>query len=181
MDMAGVVAALLLSMALAPASAITPLPSRELPVAYVELAEAPLENFDIFDVRFEMRQPPQYVEVAPHSIFVLRPHIGIAAGYDQGIIHGSLGFYLTVAEVGRWSFAAPSPGIGFGRYQVYNAHTQQSLTEVQSTILVSLASVHFRGGYLRSINKNWYVTFEQVFDARANINGSQMGISFANR
>ena len=75
MDMAGVVAALLLSMALAPASALSPLPSRELPIAYVELAEAPLVNFDIFDVRWELSEPPQYVEVAPHSIFVLRPHI----------------------------------------------------------------------------------------------------------
>ena len=180
--MLSVVAALALSTSLASAQATTPMPSREWqPIASIVLMETPLENFDLFDARWEMSAPPQYREVQPHSIFGLKRHIGFAGGYDQGVIHGSVGLYVTVAEWGRWNFGAPSPAIGFGRYHIYDQRQKKYLSQMQSTILVSLASLHYRGGYLRSIRKNWYLNFEQVFDSRANLNGTQFGVSFANR
>jgi hypothetical protein len=49
------------------------------------------------------------------------------------------------------------------------------------SLVVSLVSVHFRGGYLESLKRNWYVSFEQTYDPQANINGSQVGISFSRR
>jgi hypothetical protein len=179
--MVSVVLALALSVTVASAGAAPPLPSREWPVAYVVLVAPPGDNFDVYDVRSEMREPPQYSETGKHSVFGIKRHVGFAGGYDQGIVHGSVGFYVTVAELGRWNFGAPSPAIGFGRYNVYDARQKRYMAQLQSTILVSLASVHYRGGYLRSIGKVWYVHFEQIFDSRANLNGSQFGISFANK
>lgn len=177
--MASLLTALALSVTLAPAPA-DPLPSREWPVAYVRLADLPPDNFDLFDVRWEMTAPPQHVEVTERSAFRIKRHIGFGGGYDQGIFHASVGFYVTVAEWRRWSFGTASPAIGFGRYQVYDRREQKYMRQLQSTILISLASVHYRGGYLRSIGKYWYINVEQVFDSRANVNGSQFGISFAN-
>lgn len=157
------------------------LPSREWPIAYVGLIDTPGENFDLFDVRFEMTEPSHYSEVPTKSIFGIKRHIGFGGGYDQGIPHASVGFYVTIAEWGRWNFGAPSPAIGFGRYQVYDRRQKKYLRQLQSTILVSLVSLHYRGGYLRSLGKYWYLNIEQIFDSRANLNGSQFGISFANR
>ena len=39
------------------------------------------------------------------------------------------------------------------------------------TILISLASVHYRVGYLPSIGMNWYINLEQIFDVRGNLPG----------
>lgn len=181
MAMASVLSALALSATFASAPGNALLPSREWPIAYVMLVDAPGENFDLYDVRFEMTEPPQYSEVPKKSIFGVKRHIGFGGGYDQGIPHASVGFYVTVAEWGRWNFGAPSPAIGFGRYQVYDRRQKKYLRQLQSTILVSLVSLHYRGGYLRSIGKYWYLNIEQIFDSRANVNGSQFGISFANR
>ena len=55
-------------------------------------------NFDLYDVRAELTQTASHNEVQPHSIFAIKRHVGIAAGYDNGIVHGSLGLYLTVAQ-----------------------------------------------------------------------------------
>lgn len=165
---------------LATASPAEPLQSRAVPISLFVIPESQPENFDLRDVRDELKAPASYSEVQPHSIFGIKRHLGLAAGYDQGIVHGSLGFYITVAEWGRWNFGITSPEFGFGRYRVYDERTKQMFMKTQSTILISLASVHFRGGYLRSINKDWYFNLEQVFDARDNLNGSQFGISFSN-
>ena len=173
-------AAVLLAAALNAAPAIDPLPSRPLVAGLLFLPIDPGVSFDVFDARAELNEPPQYKEIQPHSIFRIRHHIGLAAGYDSGIVHGSVGFYITVAELGRWNFGVPSPEIGIARYRVYDSRLQTSLMKTQSTIIISLASVHYRGGYLRSINKNWYLNLEQIFDARANFTGSQFGISFSN-
>ena len=137
-------------------------------------------NFDLYDVRFELSLPA--AEAAEtRSIFRLRRHLGVAAGYDQGVLHGSLGLYVTVAEIGRWNLGVTSPAIGLSRYQRFDPRLGRSVAKTETTILVSLASVHFRAGYLRSLDTYWYVNIEQVFDAVANINGSQIGISFSGR
>jgi len=172
--------ALACAAGLASASPDQPLQSRALPILLFVIPETQPDNFDLIDVRNELKEPASYSEVQPHTVFGIKRHVGLAAGYDQGVAHGSLGLYITVAEMGRWNLGITSPEFGFGRYPVYDPRTKQTLMKTQSTILISLASVHFRGGYLRSINKDWYFTLEQVFDSRANLSGSQFGFSFSN-
>jgi hypothetical protein len=157
-----------------------PLASRVLPAFLIVVPDAQGLNFDLYDVRAELAEPQRQHEGPPHSIFAIKRHVGIAAGYDNGIVHGSLGLYLTVAQLGRWNFGVTSPEIGFGRYREINQRTRQPLMKTESTVLISLASVHYRGGYIRSIGKDWYFTLEQIYDSRANLTGSQFGISFSN-
>lgn len=177
--MSALVSAMALAAALAASPAAEPLPSRTIAVAPFVTPDSSGLNFDLWDVRSEQNEPAKYSEEHPHSIFAIRRHVGIAAGYDNGVIHGSIGLYVTVAEMGRWNFGITSPEIGFGRYRVYDKLARATAMRTQSTILISLASVHYRGGYLRSINKNWYFNLEQIFDARANVTGSQFGFSFS--
>ncbi len=166
------------ALATALAQDVPVLASRPISPTFALIPEEPPTNFDLYDLR---HQPPPLpaAEVDRHSIFAIRRHLGVAAGYDNGVLHGSVGLYLTVAEWGRWNFGIPSPEFGFGRYPSYNAQTKSSAPKTQSTVFVSLVSVHYRGGYLQSIGKLWYVNFEQVFDARANLTGSQIGFSFS--
>ena len=174
------VVALACALGLNVAAAAEPLVSRPLPISLFVIPSSPPENFDLYDVQAELREPAAYSEVQPHSTFAIKRHVGIAAGYDQGIVHGSIGLYVTVAEWGRWNLGITSPGIGFGRYAVYDRRTRTTLMKTESTILISLASVHYKGGHIRSIGKDWYFTLEQIFDSRANLTGSQFGISFSN-
>jgi hypothetical protein len=162
------------------ATSPAPLPSRVLPTLLIVLPDTPGTNFDLYDVRAELADTASHNEVQPHTIFAVKRHVGLAAGYDNGIVHGSLGLYLTVAQLGRWNFGVTSPEIGFGRYRVINERTRQPLMKTQSTVLISLASVHYRGGHIRSIGKDWYFTLEQIYDSRANLTGSQFGFSFSN-
>jgi hypothetical protein len=46
---------------------------------------------------------------------------------------------------------------------------------------VSMASAHYRAGYIKAWGVHWYVNLEQVFDVHANRAGSQLGISFSTR
>jgi hypothetical protein len=172
-------AAFMVSTALT-ASPTAPLASRVLPTFLIVVPDTQGLNFDLYDVRAELAEPAHQSDTQPHSIFAVKRHVGIAAGYDNGIVHGSLGLYLTVAQLGRWNFGVTSPEIGFGRYREINQRTRQPITRTESTVLISLASVHYRGGYIRSIGKDWYFTLEQIYDSRANLTGSQFGISFSN-
>jgi hypothetical protein len=173
-------AALVYAAGLSAAVAVEPLPSRALPVWLFTIPNAQSINFDLYDIRAELAEPASHSETQPHSFFAIKRHIGVAAGYDNGIAHGSLGLYVTVAEWGRWNLGIPSPEIGFGRYHEIDQRTKRASMKTESTILVSLASVHYRGGHIRSIGKDWYFTLEQIFDSRANLTGSQFGFSFSN-
>jgi len=179
LEMVLFVATLLFSAGLT-ASPAQPLPCRALPIWQVVVPDNGAINFDLFDVRAEASEPASHREVEPHTIFSIKRHVGFAGGYDNGIVHGSLGMYITVAQLGRWNFGVTAPEIGFGRYREFNERTQQPVTKTESTILISLASVHYRGGHIRSIGKDWYFTLEQIYDARANLTGSQFGFSFSN-
>jgi hypothetical protein len=152
-----------------------------LPLAVVRNAEP--ESFDLLELRAEARATPAPPagEAEPHSHFGFKQHVGFAAGYDNGILHGSLGMYLTVVEWGRWNYGIPSPALGFGRYQKYDRLHQRLLTQDESTIFISLASVHYRVGYLQSIGMNWYINLEQIFDLRQNMAGSQVGITLSSK
>ena len=165
---------------LSPAFAEDALPSRslDLPIAFV--IEAPI-SFDLLDFREEARLPPPVPESPPNSFFVVKQHIGFAGGYDNGSAHASVGFYITVAEWGRWNFGVPSFEVGVGRYPVYDRLSNRSFMKDQIAFFVSLASAHFRAGYIRAWGLNWYVNLEQVFDMKANRGGSQFGISFSRK
>jgi hypothetical protein len=129
----------------------------------------------------EQRTPAAIAETEPHSLFGIKRHVGIAAGYDNQVVHGSLGFYVTVAEWRRWNFGGPSPALGFGRYQVYDAKRQVVLQKDQAALFISLASVHYRMSYVPSLGANWYINLEQIFDTRQNAIGSQVGITLSTR
>ena len=118
---------------------------------------------------------------SPHTFFVVKRHLGASVGYDNTVIHGSVGFYVTVAEWGRWNFGVPSIGVGIGRYPIYDRRLGIPVTQSQPTVFVSVASVHYRVSYLRSLGVNWYVNLEQVYDLRYNMTGSQFGISFSSK
>jgi hypothetical protein len=51
----------------------------------------------------------------------------------------------------------------------------------QPTVFVSLASVHYRVGFVRAIGLNGYINLEQVYDLRHNMSGSQFGVSFSSK
>ena len=157
-------------------------PSRDLllPPAIVQNIDP--VNFDLIDAREDLRPDPKKVrDEDPHTFFVVKRHIGASAGYDNTVIHGSVGLYLTVAEWGRWNFGVPSVAFGWGRYPVYDRAAQTAIMKSQATVFVSVASVHYRVGYLSSLGVNWYLNLEQVYDLRYNMTGSQFGLSFSHK
>ena len=158
------------------------LPSRDVsgPV-FVAPAVEPT-NFDLVDIRDEAREEALNIKVEdPHTIFVIKRHIGASVGYDNTVLHGSVGLYMTIAEWGRWNFGVPSVAFGLGRYLSYNRSERQASTSSQPTVFVSLASVHYRIGYVRALGFNAYVNLEQVYDLRHNMSGSQFGFSFSSK
>lgn len=141
-------------------------------------------NFDLLDVRADERTNEQQragaqIDREPHSLFVIKRHIGLSGGYDQNIAHGSVGFYLTVAEWGRWNFGIPAVEFGFGRYPSYDESAQRVDWEDRPTVMLSLASVHYRVGYIQSLGAYWYINFERVHDVRFGLQGSQVGVSIS--
>ena len=164
-----------------PVVADEPLPSRDLTLPIFQVPGLEPMDFDLIDFRADERVPlKSRIDSEPHTIFVIKRHVGAALGYDNGIVHTGIGLYLTVAELGRWNFGIPAVEFGVGRYPVYDKVRKLSFAKDQPTVLISLASVHYRGGHLRSIGKDWYFTLEQIYDSRANLAGSQFGFSFSN-
>ena len=176
-------AAALLLLSARPLVADELLPSRSLALPPALVTGIAPQSFDLIDLRAEEAASliPPVREVTPKSIFGIKRHVGVGGGYDNGVLHASVGFYITVAEWGRWNFGVPSPAVGFGRYRVYDAKRKQGVLREESTIFVSLASVHFRAGHIRTLGVNWYVNLEQVFDMRRNMAGSQFGVSFSRK
>jgi hypothetical protein len=168
---------------LSPAFAEEGLPSRPLGALFSPLPSAAPVSFDLIDLRAARREAalPKRSDVEEHTHFVTKQHIGVAAGYDGGMLHGSVGYYVTVAEWGRWNFGVPSIALGLGRYRAYNARLNESFMKEELAIFVSMASAHYRAGYIAPWGLHWYVNIEQVFDVHANRAGSQMGISFSTK
>jgi hypothetical protein len=166
---------------LSPVSAEELLPSRPLDVPLATVVSRSPESFDLMDFREAERLPAPVADAPTRTVFAVKQHLGIAGGYDNGAAHASVGFYLTIAEWGRWNFGVPSFEVGMGRYPVYDRVTNRSLMKDQMTFFVSLASAHYRVGYIRAWGVNWYVNLEQVFDMKSNRAGSQFGISFSTK
>jgi hypothetical protein len=173
---------LLLSCA-PPASADDALPIRPIAPTFSALPAPQPVSFDLIDVRQEAREAalPKRTDVDPHTFFIVKHHLGVAAGYDNGVAHGSLGYYLTVAEWGRWNFGVPSIALGLGRYPTYNARLNESFMQDEFGVFVSMASAHYRAGRIDAWGVNWYVNIEQVFDVHANRAGTQLGVSFSRK
>jgi len=167
----------------APAWADDTLPARPLEVVPATLPPPQPINFDLLDLRTEERaaRTPPPNDSEPHSIFVIKQHLGIAGGYDNGSAHASIGFYITVAEWKRWNLGVPGIEIGVGRYPAYDARLNQSFMKDEVAFFVSMASAHYRAGYIQAWGLHWYVNLEQVFDVHASRAGSQLGISFSRK
>jgi hypothetical protein len=158
------------------------LPSRTIETAEVVVESREPASFDLLDFRDDQRQGAHVpLEVDARSSFGIKRHIGVAAGYDNQNVHASVGWYLTIAEWGRWNFGVPSPALGFGRYTEYDKALGTVVAKTDYTLIVSVASVHYRAGRIASLGMNWYVNFEQIFDMRANTMGSQVGISLSRK
>jgi hypothetical protein len=178
--MGWLITSILLLSPVMPSDVVIPSQDLVLPAAIVQ--NVPPVNFDLLDALAEMREPAVPVrDEDPHTIFVIKRHIGASAGYDNTVVHGSVGFYVTVAELGRWNFGVPSVGFGWGRYHLYDRDSQRATMKSEPTVFVSVASVHYRVGYLRSLGVNWYLNLEQVYDLRYNMAGSQFGFSFSSK
>jgi hypothetical protein len=173
----------LLFASLTPAWADETVAARPLDLGVVTLPGPQPINFDLVDLRAEARaaQTPPRSDNDPHSIFVIKQHLGVAGGYDNGTAHGSIGFYITVAEWKRWNLGVPGIEIGVGRYPAYDARLNQSFMKDEIAFFVSMASAHYRAGYIRAWGLHWYVNLEQVFDVHASRAGSQLGISFSRK
>ncbi len=168
---------------LTPVLAEDRLPDRPIDVPFAVVPDHGPWSFDLIDFRADQRlaRAAPRTDVDPHTFFIVKHHLGIAGGYDNGILHGSVGYYLTVAEWGRWNFGVPSLEIGVGRYPAIDRLSQRPIMKDALTMLVSIASAHYRVGYLRAWGLNGYVNVEQVFDLHENRAGSQFGFSFSTK
>jgi hypothetical protein len=170
---------------LTPVMAEERLPGRPIEVPAAVVPDHGPWSLDLIDLREEERlarlHPAPRYDVDPHTFFAVKQHLGIAGGYDNGIAHGSVGYYLTVAEWGRWNFGVPSIEIGMGRYSMIDRATQRPIMKEQLTFMVSITSAHYRVGYVRAWGLNCYLNLEQVFDLHENRTGSQFGLSFSTK
>ena len=103
--------ALALTAALQSPTELKPLPCRPLLLEPFVIPANNLVNFDLLDARAELSNPPAPSEEPPRTVFGIKRHVGLGAGYDSGVLHGSIGLYLTIAELGRWNFGIPSPAV----------------------------------------------------------------------
>jgi len=171
---------------LTPAVAEDRLPARSIEVPFAMVPDHGPWSFDLIDFREEQRLAlahvlPRTSDADAHTFFIVKQHLGIAAGYDNGIAHGSVGYYITVAEWGRWNFGVPSIEIGMGRYPTVDRLSQRPITKEQFTVMVSITSAHYRVGYVRAWGVHCYLNIEQVFDLHENRTGSQFGLSFSTK
>ena len=113
---------------LTPVLAEDRLPARSIEVPLAVVPDHGPWSFDLIDFREEERLARANLlpraDVDPHSFFIVKHHLGVAGGYDNGIAHGSVGYYLTVAEWGRWNFGVPSIEIGIGRYPMIDRDSE---------------------------------------------------------
>jgi hypothetical protein len=168
---------------LTPALADDHLVARPIDVPMAVIPDHGPWDFDLIDLRVEERLARAHLapvaDVDPHTFFIVKQHVGIAGGYDNGVAHGSVGYYVTVAEWKRWNFGVPSIEVGVGRYPVIDRGSQRAIMKDQMTFMVSLSSAHYRVGYIQAWGLHCYLNLEQVFDVHTNQMASQIGFSFS--
>lgn len=168
---------------LTPALAQDRLPATPIDVPFAVVPDHGPWSFDLIDFRAEQRLALTVAKTDgdPHTFFIVKHHVGMAGGYENGIVHASVGYYMTVAEWGRWNFGVPALEIGMGRYPAFDRLSQRTIMKDSVTLLVSIASMHYRVGYLRSWGLTGYLNLEQVFDLHQNRAGSQVGFSLSTK
>ena len=168
---------------LTPCLAQDRLPSRPLEAPLAVVPDHGPWSFDLIDLREDQRlaRATPRADAAPHSFFIVKHHLGVAGGYENGIGHASLGYYITVAEWGRWNFGVPSIEIGMGRYPAIDRVSQRPIMQEQLAFFVSLTSAHYRVGYVRAWGLHCYLNLEQVFDLHESRTASQFGLSFSTK
>jgi hypothetical protein len=168
---------------LTPVLAQDRLPARPIDVPLAVVPDHGPWSFDLIDFREEERAArlTPHVDVVPHTVFNIKHYLGVAGGYENGIAHGAIGYYVTVAEWGRWNFGIPSVEVGVGRYPVIDRLTQRPIMEEQVAVFLSLTSVHYRLGYVRAWGLHAYLNLEQVFDVHQSTTASQVGLSFSRK
>lgn len=165
-----------------PAFAQDLLPARDICVPPFTVQATEPISFDLVDFRDEQRRALTMVrDVEPHTHFDVKKHVGVSAGFEGSIVHGSAGVYFTLAEWGRWNFGAPTVELGLGRYPYYDQRRKQVISGSSWTVMVSIASVHYRLGWIPSLGVNAYLNFEQVVDLHSSIAGSQFGFTFSRK
>ena len=88
---------------LTPCLAEDRLPARPIEVPFAVVPDHGPWSLDLIDFRAEERlaRVAPRAEVAPNTFFIVKHHLGVAGGYENGVAHGSLGCYITVAGWGR--------------------------------------------------------------------------------
>jgi len=166
----------------APVLAEEYLPSRglDLPIAIVPYVEP--GSFDLMDFREQQRAPAKSrVDTDPHSIFVVKQHVGLAGGWDGGVAHGSVGFYLTVAEWGRWEFRRAVDGDRhrpLPRLQlVHETVVHEGRTDVSRERRLGTLP----GRLPPLVGRELLHQSRAGFDLHSNQAGSQFGLSFSRK
>jgi hypothetical protein len=168
--------------AVVPAFAQQPLPASSVSTPPFVISGLEPASWDLYDFRTAQQQPVvRRADGEPHSAFVIKRHIGASMGWDNGILHGSAALYVTLAEVGRWNFGAPTVELGLGRYPFYDTKHRRPATSSDVTVLISIASVHYRLGYIPSWGLHCYLNLEQIVDMHSNLAGSQFGFTFSKK
>ena len=140
---------------LTPCLAEDRLPSRPIEVPLAAVPDHGPWSFDLIDFRAGqrlLRLTPK-ADLDPHSVFVVKHHLGLAGGYENGV----------------------------GRYPAVDRKTQRAFMQEQMTVLVSLTSAHYRVGYVSAWGLHCYLNLEQVFDLHESRTASQFGLSFSTR
>src|SRR5262249_10395300 len=108
-------------------------------------------------------------------------HWGFGLGYDNRMIHGSLGMQMTIAEWGRWNYGTLGASLGFIRTSRLNEKTGRVTDGNDAALFVTMASASYRIKYLQALGIYWYVDFAQVYDMTHNMVGSQFGFSLSRK
>ena len=102
----------LLLASLTPAFADEAVPARAIAPAFSQLPPPQPVNFDLIDMRQEQRTAllPKQSDVDDHTHFITKQHLGVAAGYDNGTVHGGAPF----AECEHPACCCDLAGVGGG-------------------------------------------------------------------
>jgi len=120
-------------------------------------------------------------EQETHTRFALKHHWGFGLGYDNQMVHGSVGMQVTVAEWGRWNYGVLGASLGFIRRSAVDSRTNRSYAKSDASLFITIASASYRIKYVPSLGMHWYVDFAQIYDMTHNMPVSQFGFSVAKK
>jgi hypothetical protein len=140
-----------------------------------------LRTYDWLNDRLKQQFTGKKPEKPEHSVFNFKRHWGFGFGYDNRMVHGSIGMQMTIAEWGRWNYGTLGASLGFMRTSKLDAKTQAAVTNNDLSLFITLASASYRIKYVKSLGYYWYVDFAQIYDMTHNVVGSQFGFSLSRK